>query len=138
MIPVLYSPTTSEFLTKMNDPAYKYTQGLGALKDCLSCYVEEEINGEYELEMKYPMNGLHFNEISDRCIILAKPSPNEDPQPFRIYDINTKIDSKITVKARHISYDLSGYVIEPFSSTSMPLALIDLMSHAYPSTFPFV
>lgn len=138
MIPVLYSPTSSEFITKTNDPSYNYSQGLGTLRDCISCYVTEEVNGEYELQLKYPITGSHFNDISDRCIILAKPSPNEQPQPFRIYDINTKLDSKITVKARHISYDLGGYVVEPFSSTSLPFALIDLMGHAYPTGFPFI
>ena len=36
------------------------SQGLGSLSDCISCRVAETRNGEYELNMTYPMSGIHF------------------------------------------------------------------------------
>ena len=44
---------------------YEYTEtaftnnGLGCLNDATSCVVSETLNGEYELEMEYPVNGIH-------------------------------------------------------------------------------
>ena len=37
--------------------------GLGVLTDCLECMVTEERNGIYELEMKYPISGIHSKEL---------------------------------------------------------------------------
>lgn len=104
MIPVLFASNATEFSS----------QGLGALSDAISCFVEEERNGSYELEMEYPYEGQHFNEIALRSIIKAVPSPHRAAQPFRVYDISKPIDGKVSVKARHISYDLSGIPVKPF------------------------
>lgn len=65
MIPVLYKSTEKEFIT----------QGIGALKDAISCTVTEERNGTYELTMKYPITGIHYADIKERNIIAAIPSP---------------------------------------------------------------
>ena len=59
--------------------------GRGALSDAISCEVLEERNGQYELEMKYPISGQHYSDLALRMIILAKPNFNDVPQPFRIY-----------------------------------------------------
>ena len=48
---------------------YEYTEtaftnnGLGCLNDATSCVVSETLNGEYELEMEYPVNGIHYSDI---------------------------------------------------------------------------
>ena len=89
------------------------TQGIGALKDALSCKVTEERNGGFELEMAYPIDGRHFSEIGQRSLILAKPNPTDDPQPFRVYRITRPIGGVCTIYARHISYDLAGIPVEP-------------------------
>ena len=45
---------------------YEYTEtaliknGLGCLYDATYCSVKETLNGEYELEMEYPVNGIHY------------------------------------------------------------------------------
>lgn len=78
MIPVLYKSTEKEFIT----------QGIGALKDAVSCTVTEERNGTYELTMKYPITGIHYADIKERNIIAAIPSPYREKQPFRIYKIS--------------------------------------------------
>ena len=93
---------------------YEYTEtaftnnGLGCLNDATSCVVKETLNGEYELEMEYPVNGIHYSDIQLRRIILAKPNSYDQAQPFRIYSISKPIGGIVTVNAEHISYDMSG------------------------------
>ena len=82
--------------------------GLGCLNDATSCVVKETLNGEYELEMEYPVNGIHYSDIQLRRIILAKPNSYDQTQPFRIYSISKPIGGLVTVNAEHISYDMSG------------------------------
>lgn len=36
------------------------TNGLGALSDAITCEVTEERNGEFELEMEYPVTGIRY------------------------------------------------------------------------------
>ena len=93
---------------------YEYTEtaftnnGLGCLNDATSCVVSETLNGEYELEMEYPVNGIHYSDIQLRRIIFAKPNSYDREQPFRIYSISKPIGGLVTVNAEHISYDMSG------------------------------
>lgn len=112
------------------------TNGLGALTDCISCEVTEERNGEYELVMEYPMNGVHFDELALRKIIFAKPNATDGPQAFRIYFISAEINGVVTINARHITYDLSGIPVVPFTATSAGAACSGLMSNAQVSN-PF-
>ena len=111
--PRLYPPTATAW----------DTNGLGALSDCISCVVEETLNGPFELEMQYRLNGLHYADITLRSIILAKPNPTARPQPFRVYKISRPINGVVTINAQHLSYDLSGIVIEPFNAPSLASAL---------------
>ena len=93
---------------------YEYTEtaftnnGLGCLNDATSCVVKETLNSEYELEMEYPVNGIHYSDIQLRRIIFAKPNSYDQAQPFRIYSISKPIGGIVTVNAEHISYDMSG------------------------------
>lgn len=120
MIPILFPSTATEFKT----------QGLGALTDAISCTVEEERNGAYELEMEYPVSGVHYNEIKTRCIIFAIPSPYRLPQPFRIYRITKPMSGIVTIYAQHISYDLSGIPLNPFTASSSGETMVKLQSQA--------
>lgn len=104
------------------------TNGLGSLPDCTSCIVTEERNGAYELELKYPITGLNYEEIRYNRIILAKPNQYSQSQPFRIYAISRPLNGIITVNAAHLSYDLSGYTVGPFTSGSIQSALQNLVS----------
>ena len=92
--------------------------GLGCLSDATKCIVAEERNGEYELELEYPINGIHYSDIAIRRIILCRPNPYDDPQPFRIYSISKPISGIVTVNAAHVCYDLSNYVCLPFIATT--------------------
>lgn len=112
------------------------TQGLGALADALTCEISEELNGEYELEMTYPVSGRRYSDLKNRCIIVAKPDPYRGEQPFRIYRITRPLNGVISVYARHISYDLSGVPVTPFTAASAAAAMQALASHAAVSS-PF-
>ena len=124
MTPILFPSSSSSFTT----------QGVGRLTDALSCVVTEERNGEYELELTYPENGIHFEEIAVQNIILAKPNTHDDPQPFRIYSITKPLDGICTINARHVSYDLSGAIVLPpaagISAISASAALNAMVPYA--------
>lgn len=88
--------------------------GYGAIGDAISCTVTEVLNGEYTLEMVYPISGRRFSDLEVRRVILAPVVPDGTTlQPFRIMSISKPLDGKVTVLANHISYDLSGYIIAP-------------------------
>lgn len=106
------------------------TYGVGKLTDCISCDVKEERNGEYELTLTYPMDGVHYSEIEDRSIILAKPNYTDGLQAFRVYLITATIDGMLEVHAQHLSYDLSGIPVVPFTAQNCAAACAGLVSHA--------
>lgn len=126
MKPVLFAPTATEFTTN----------GLGKLSDAASCTVKETRNGAFELTLKYPIEGIHYAEIQQRSIILAKPNPVDLAQPFRVYRISKPINGLVTVYAYHISYDLTGIPVSPYSAASVQAALAGFSTNAV-ATNPF-
>lgn len=118
--PILYSATETNF----------DHNGIGILSACVSCEVAEEANGIFELAMTYPMDGVHFAEIGDRSIIKAKADQFREPQLFRVYAVSKPMNGIVTVLAEHISYDLSGIPVKPFSASTVPSALAGLKNNA--------
>lgn len=116
--PILYPSTETEFASN----------GIGILSDAISCTVTEERNGPFELEMQYPMDGLHFDALVQRALILARPNQTANAQPYRIYRITKPLNGVVTVYAQHISYDLTGVVADPFTAASAPAAMAALQS----------
>lgn len=90
------------------------TNGLGRLSDAINCAVTEARNGAYELSMTYPLGGIHFDDIREGRVIYAYNDDAKEPQPFDIYSISKPSFGNITVKARHVCYRLSGYVVKPW------------------------
>ena len=107
--------------------------GDGRLTDCVSCKVEREINGIYELTIRYPCSGVLYESIAMRSLILVKPDQMTDPQLFRVYRISKPLKGIVTINARHISYDLDGYAVEPFTASTITQALSGITSNAVPS-----
>lgn len=120
MTPILYPSTENQFTTN----------GIGILADAVSCIVTEELNGEYELEMQYPITGIHYSEIKNRCLLFCNANRERNPQPFRIYRITKPINGIVTVYAEHISYDLSGVPVRPFTAGSAAAAITALETGA--------
>lgn len=102
MIPILYAPDESNF-----DHG-----GIGALFETTSCVVEEERNGAFEIEFKYPVDGRLYKYIEEGCIVKAKPNDTADPQLFSIYRSTKPINGIVTFYGEHISYELSGNPVE--------------------------
>ena len=99
---------------------YPYAgNGLGGLPDALEAIVTHEINGQYELFLRYPVTGLHYDELLSGRIIMAAPDDLTDEQPFRIYRITKPLNGIVSVYARHLCYDLQGIVVEPFTAGSL-------------------
>ena len=112
-----------------NDTTFT-TQGLGWLSDAISCKVTEERNGSYELEMEYPVDGIHWSDVQISRIIVAKPNETSNPQAFRIYRISKPLKKRCIVYAEHISYQLSYIPVMPFTAQSFSLALSAMVGHA--------
>ena len=104
--------------------------GLGAISDAISCTVTEERNGLFESEIQYPVSGLHYSEIKNRSIIFVKPNPYREPEPFRIYRITKPLSGQVTIYAQHISYDLSGIPVSPFSAGSVVAAFSNFQTQS--------
>ena len=107
------------------------TLGLGVLRDAISVSVTEELNGLFELTIEYPIDGYLFNELKFTRIICCKSNPYSKPQPFRIYSISTPINRTVTINAAHISYDLSGFIVDPFSATNLDETIASLKNNVY-------
>ena len=120
MIPILFTPTSTNFTTN----------GVGRLSDAIACTVHEARNGEFELEMLYPVTGAHFSEIQHSSIIVAKPSARRTNQAFRVYKITKPLNGRVTILAEHISYQLSFIPVSPFSAQSLANALNGFKSNA--------
>lgn len=124
MIPILYDGNEKNFISN----------GLGRLSDAISCTVEEERNGTFELEMEYPINGIHFSDIAVNNIILAKTEDGGTNQAFIIYKVSKPLNGIVTVSAQHISYLLNGFVVMPYEAISLADALGKINSYAVLAT----
>lgn len=115
--------------------SYPYTgNGLGGLPDALEAIVTHEINGQYELFLRYPVTGLHYDELISGRIIMAKPDDLTDEQPFRIYRITKPLNGIVSVYARHLCYDLQGIVVEPFTAGSLTAAFQTIPTKCTPTS----
>lgn len=123
MIPILYDNKETDFAKN----------GIGFLKDCTSCKVTEERNGEYEAEFKYPITGSLYSEISVDRIVKLKPNETSELQLFRIYKNSKPLNGVVTFKAQHISYDLNANPVVPFeiSNVNAAGAISALLDNAY-------
>ena len=106
MIPILYAKNASEFSNN----------GIGHLKDAISCKVTEERNGAYTLTLQYPIGGAWYESITEGSIIKAKANETSELQLFRVYKSSKPMKGVVTFYAEHISYDLKG----------LPLALLSM------------
>lgn len=108
MIPILFDSSATSYTSN----------GIGRLSDCVEYYVTEERNGIFELEMRYPITGVHYDEIVKGNIIVASHDEVGDVQPFVIYRISKPIDGIVEINAHHISYRLSNVILKPFTASS--------------------
>ena len=94
MIPVLYENGETAFVSN----------GLGRLRDCLSCVVSEERNGVYQCDFLYPVGGANYDLIQPGRIIAVTHDESQDVQPFDIVSYSKPIDGVVEFHAVHVSY----------------------------------
>lgn len=133
MIPRLYSKTETTF----------ESYGICPLIDALSCNVTERRNEEFELDMVYAKEGRFVNEITADRFILADPYDGaENPEPFRIVDIEYDMEDNLEIHAEHTSYQLNSIIIGKVTKSGQypklimeSLAANNLKSASCPFTF---
>lgn len=120
MIPILYDANETNFTSA----------GVAVLSDAISCTVEEELNGTYELTMEYPINGRHYSMIQEEMFIGATHDDTGKLQPFKIYGRSAPINGIVEFNAHHISYKLNKIVTMPFTASSAADALTKIAANA--------
>lgn len=103
----------------------------------LSCVINEELNGSYELTMVHPYDSIgKWQRLAVDKIIYADTPKGK--QPFRIYNIEPDIES-IKVNARHIFYDLLDNFVRSLNSTGTAQAALNALKNnlAYNTPFTF-
>lgn len=112
------------------------TNGLVVLDSCKSLFITEELNGQYELEMEYPIDQRgKWQYLKQENIVEV------DGQLFRIYHPNKPDFNTIKINARHIFYDLLDNLVKDIDirGLSGTAALEKVMSHlAYVTGFTWM
>lgn len=122
MYPILYEKNEQSF----------QSIGIAILSDCLSCTVNEELNGKYECEFSYSISGVNFEKITADRIIKVQANEVSQPQLFRIYKSSKAINGIVKFYCQHISYDLNMLVVEPFGdllNVSANYAVNQILTH---------
>lgn len=125
MIPILYDKTETAFTSN----------GIGRLRDCISCIVTEERNGIYECDIEYPVDGANYDLIQVGRIVGVTHDESGDVQPFDIVSYTKPIDGIVTFHCVHISYRQSYMTVTGSNIQSLADAFT-LLGNATPSN-PF-
>lgn len=114
------------------------TNGYGRLEEAIRATAIEEQNGEYTLEVEYPISGKRYSVIKTGMLILARHEDSSDMQPFRIYRISRPLSGRVTIYARHVSYDLANVPMLPFTALTAKSAMGKLQTNPnFGSPFSF-
>lgn len=116
MIPILYDTTETAFTSN----------GLGRLRDVISCSVTEERNGIYECDFEYPVTGVNYDRIKLGRIIGVTHDNTDDIQPFDIVSYSKPINGVVTFHCVHISYRQSYLTVRYNATNSLQGALLRL------------
>lgn len=106
MIPILFEKDETAFTSN----------GICRLPDCFSCEVQEDQNGIFEVEIKYPVTGRNFDQIIEGRIFGIIHDDRKDLQPFDIYRHDTPINGIVTFYGHHIGYRLARVILNPFTA----------------------
>lgn len=113
--PILYSPEHTDF----------NNLGLGIMVDCISALVPEELNGKFELNIEYLVNGPLVKYLVKDAQIKVDTG-DQTGQLFRIKTIGKKIDGIIPIYAEHVSYIINDLPIKPSTKVVESVAQVAL------------
>ena len=117
MNPILFESTAQTF----------NTHGIGTIEPVDGVVIGER-NGQFEVQVDVMVGSRHFDDIRE-CRILYTETPTGN-QPFRIYALDEPLNGRVTVRARHLSYDLSYNSVMPFTASGVGTALTGLKNNA--------
>lgn len=126
MIPILYAANETAFTSN----------GIGRLRDCISCIVTEQRNGKYECEFEYPITGKWYHSIQEGMYISCIHDDTKTRQPFVIYKRTVPVDGIVKFYCRHVSYLLNNIIVEPYTATDASSAISGIPIHSI-NTNPF-
>jgi phage minor structural protein len=109
------------------------SNGLGQI-GCINPTITENLNGSYELEFDIATSEKYFSLLHTGGLV--KCLHNTSEQIFRIYFISKAINGIVNVKAQHITYDLCGVVVKPFTATGAVSSVNGMLTNVIGST-PF-
>lgn len=119
MMPILYGPSETEFKTN----------GFGKLSSAVECKVTEEKNGAFDLTMKYPTGGAHYENLAEGCIIVSSHDDSGKLQPFRIIGIKREM-RYATITARHdAQVQLSKLPVWPYYMLIGEISIAEVMDY---------
>ena len=127
MIPILYESNETSFTSN----------GLGRLRDCISCKVTEERNEIYECDFEYPVSGSHFGDIQLGRIIAVEHDDSSNVQPFDIVSYTRPINGIVSFHCQHISYRQSKLAVAGTNINSLADAFTMLKSSAPSNPFTY-
>ena len=105
--------------------------------ECINPLVTENLNGSFELEFDCAVSEKYFSLLKVGGLLKCKANQQlNSMQMFRIYYISKAINGVVTVKAQHITYDLSGTVVKPFTATGASSAVSGMLTNVIGTT-PF-
>ena len=108
MNPVLYKADERSFRTF----------GLGEISDAYKVTVTRERNGNYDLYIKYPVNGHFASVFKEEMKIKSDAGKRTKWQTFEINRIVKNSSEHIEIYARHISMRTSDLALEPIVRAS--------------------
>lgn len=131
MYPILYNSNETNFVHN----------GIGFLRDAITVYPEEELNGYSEITIEYDADGFLSDQIKNGMIIKAKSNDKQQPQLFRIYShVKDHAADQIIINGRHITNDLADNFVEALEIRNVTLyqAMKAIQERlAYPTRFNF-
>lgn len=127
MIPILYEADEVAFASN----------GLGRLRDCISCVVTEERNGIYEVDFEYPVDGANFDKIIPGRIIACEHDESNDVQPFDIVSYEKPLNGIVAFHGVHISYRQNGLTVHGKDINSLADAFTLLQSSTPDNPFTY-
>lgn len=107
--------------------------GLGKI-EIISGTDTEELNGIYEADFTCSMEEKHFDLLHVEGLVALPTEKGE--QIFRIYYISKPLNKIVTVRCRHITYDLNKTIVQPFEATGTTAAIAGIKANVLTPT-PF-
>ncbi len=89
---------------------------LGSLPDILSCTVDRDTEGLFELKISYPRDGANAGALSKLNWLEAPAGGDMGRQFFQITQIEERMDGVLEIAALHRSYNLNTMLAAPFST----------------------